>query len=228
VNSTWPTVRHAPAHTDVIAIICVVMDISSPLPMLHPCRRKYRAVPARKTELARAALATHGAPLDLRQRRALILCDGRRSTPELVGLLGADTLVLLQHLQTAGYLEDVEMPAPSPAPPVITRTAPVPEPAPMQIATTRRRSLSAARIYVQGMLELQRAPAAAELRARLVGATGETATVAAILAAISSLPAFTKAGYASRVRERVAEVMPESHLHALASLTLDGDIDAVA
>ncbi|WP_442682587.1 hypothetical protein ACSBPQ_13315 [Stenotrophomonas sp. JC08] len=42
-----------------------------------------------KTELARAALQAHRAPLDLRQRRALILCDGKRSLAELAVLLAA-------------------------------------------------------------------------------------------------------------------------------------------
>ncbi|MET0329578.1 MAG: hypothetical protein ABW163_12545 [Luteimonas sp.] len=182
-------------------------------------------MPVRKTELARTALASHGAALDLRQRRTLILCDGRRTTRELTGMLGADTSAVLRQLQEAGYLEDVETPH---APRVVETTAPAPDPVPMQRATTRRRSLSATRIYVQGLLELQRAPEAQTLRARLVGSTDETAAVAAILGAIAGLPAFTKAGYASRVRERVAEVMPEQHLPALTALVLDGEVEAVA
>ena len=101
-------------------------------------------------------------------------------------------------------------------------------PAPSQATTARRRSLSAARIYVQGMLELQRAPAAQALRARLVGSIDEDATVTAILEAIAGLPAFTKPGYAARVRERVAEVMPEPHLPALAGLVLACETDAIA
>ena len=180
-------------------------------------------MPARKTELARRALASHGSALDLRQRRTLILCDGRRSTRELLGLLGADIVLLLQQLQADGYLEDVDMPAAVPVTAIASST-----PEPPQPVTARRRSLSAARIYVQGMLELQRAPAAQQLRARLVGSVDETATVAAILDAIAGLPAFTKSGFAARVRERVAEVLPEPHLPALAALALDGEVDAVA
>lgn len=190
--------------------------------MLHACRWKPRAVPARKTELARRALASHGNALDLRQRRALILCDGRRSTHELLGLLGADTVPLLRQLQADGYLEDVDLPAPASLPAIA-----VPAPEPVRAATARRRSLSAARIYVQGVLELQRAPAAQHLRARLVGSADETQTVTAILDAIAGLPAFTKSGFAARVRERVAEVLPEPHLSALAALALDGEVDAV-
>ncbi|KPN19534.1 hypothetical protein AO715_05945 [Xanthomonas sp. Mitacek01] len=196
--------------------------------MLPVCRRKCRAVPARKTESAHRALATHGAALDLRQRRVLILCDGRRTASELVAMLGADTVAVLQQLQDAGYLDDVDAPRAVPASPLAAVESTGATTAPSQATTARRRSLSAARIYVQGMLELQRAPAAQALRARLVGSIDEDATVTAILDAIAGLPAFTKPGYAARVRERVAEVMPESHLPALAGLVLDRETDAVA
>lgn len=188
-------------------------------------------VPARKTDLARRALDSHGDALDLRQRRALILCDGHRTVDDLTRLLGTDTPSVLQTLEAAGYLAGLE-PAtatrvrPMPAPPL-------PVPAPVHSAVqspqvTRRRALSAARIYVQDMLDLQRAPEAQALRAALVGSLDEAATVAAILAAIAGLPAFTTPAFATRVRERVAEVLPERHLPALAALDLDDDVDAVA
>lgn len=177
-------------------------------------------MPAHKTDLARQALASHGAALDLRQRRALILCDGRRTDAELARLLGTDTPALLQQLRRAGYLEGPgsahEPPAAGPARPteMVVPNAGAPAPA------ARRRSLSAARIYLQGMLDLQRAPAAQALRTQLVGATDEAATIAAIVDVLAALPAMTRAGYAQRVRERVAEVMPEAHLPALAALEL--------
>ena len=193
--------------------------------MLQACRWKSPSVPARKTELAHHALATHGVSLDLRQRRALILCDGHRTAAELTRMLGADTPALLQQLQALGYLDALDAVAPTPAP--IPADA-VGMPASTQPPTTRRRSLSAARIYVQGMLDLQRAPAALELRMRLVASADESATMTAILDAIAGLPAFTRPGYAARVRERVAEVLPEPHLPALAALVLEGEADAVA
>lgn len=185
------------------------------------------AVPARKTERARLALTHHGADLDLRQRRTLILCDGHRSNSELTRMLGPDTVPLLQRLQDAGYLEGVDAATAS----VVAddgNAASTPNRTTPHAASGRRRSLSAARIYVQGMLDLQHAPAAQALRAQLVGSGDEAATVAAILMAIEQLPAFTKAGYASRVRDRVAEVLPEQHLPALAALSLGNGVDAVA
>ncbi|MDR6991802.1 hypothetical protein [Luteimonas sp. 3794] len=188
-----------------------------------------QTVTVRKTELARQALARHGPTLDLRQRRALILCDGRRTPAELARLLGADTPALLRQLCDDGYLEGLHTPGPATSPLSAADTAAPADATPVaQIAPARRRSLSAARIYVQGMLELQRAPAAFELRTRLVGSGDEAATVAALLAAIAGLPAFTKPGFAERVRERVAEVLPEPHLPALAALVLGGELDAMA
>ena len=186
------------------------------------------AVPAHKTDLARQALASHGAALDLRQRRALILCDGRRTDAELVRLLGTDTPALLQQLRSAGYLEGLEAAHDVPAATAATPTAEVLPTPTTPAPAARRRSLSAARIYLQGMLDLQRAPAAQALRTQLVGATDEAATIAAIVDVLAALPAMTRPGYAQRVCERVAEVMPEAHLPALAALDLTPSASDVA
>ncbi len=43
-----------------------------------------------KTDLARTALQAHRAPLDMRQRRLLILCDGQRDLSALTTMIGAD------------------------------------------------------------------------------------------------------------------------------------------
>lgn len=169
----------------------------------------------RKTDLAHRALASHRTALDLRQRRTLILCDGHRDVAALALLLGPDTPALLRQLREHGYLEgggdeggEARTAAGSTAP-----AAPVPAP-----VSTRRRSLGAARIYVQDMLELQRNEVAQSLRRRLLMAHDEDAIVAALLEALAELPRMTTAGYARRVRERVAEVLPEPHLPALAAL----------
>lgn len=186
-------------------------------------------MPARKTELAHQALARHDTTLALRQRRVLILCDGRRTTGERTRMLGAGTPALLLQLCDGGYLEGLDAPVvvrgPTPAAERATHRGETP--APLD-APGRRRSLGAARIHVQGILELQRAPAPGALRARLVGASSEAATIDALLEAILGLPDFTKPGFAGRLRERVAEVLPEPHLPALAALVLRGEADAMA
>ncbi|WP_140727845.1 hypothetical protein [Pseudomonas sp. Hp2] len=164
----------------------------------------------RKTDLARRALDSHRTALDLRQRRTLILCDGQRSVAELTRLLGPETPALVRQLREHGYLEGGDD-----APGAPSATAPT---AQSGGAPARRRSLGAARIYVQDMLELQRNEAAQSLRRRLMMAHDEPSIVSALLEALAELPRMTAAGYARRVRERVAEVLPEPHLPALAAL----------
>lgn len=156
----------------------------------------------RKTDLAHAALQAHRAPLDLRQRRALILCDGKRDLAELGVLLGDDAAPLIAQLQRDGYLH-AEQPDPAPSP----ETTPVP--------ATRRRSLLAARIYLLDMLALQRHPAAARLHQLLQATRGDADTVHALRLALAQLPAMASDGYVGRVRERLREVLPEPHLAAV-------------
>lgn len=152
-----------------------------------------------KTALARDTLQSHRAPLDLRQRRLPILADGRRDVAELTRMLGEDTPARIRELCAAGYLQDDADEAPPPAP-----AAPVHAPVP-----------AAARMYLQGMLELQRHPQAVELRQRLQFSRDEETAFTTILAALAALPAITSASYAERVRQRVAEVLPEALLPQL-------------
>src|SRR5690606_6321699 len=162
-------------------------------PPMQPC----------KTELARAALQAHRAPLDLRQRRALILCDGQRSLAELAVLLGSDTPMLIAQLQRDGYLHGgVEAPATAPS----AATLPV---------SGRRRSLVAARLYVLDILALQRHPTALQLHRELLATRSEDDIVEALQRVLDHLPALTSAGYARRVRERLQEILPGPHLAAV-------------
>ncbi len=168
----------------------------------------------RKTDLAHQALQTHRGALELRQRRALILCDGQRDLAELSSLLGADARALVDELAGLGYLQVDAAAGPIPA----TTSAPLAAPS----APARRRSLSAARIYLLDMLELQRNEVARLLRQRLQAAHEEATIAAALLGALAELPRFTAPGYAQRVRERVAEVLPEPYLPALQQLQQGG------
>ena len=59
----------------------------------------------RKTDLARTALQAHRAPLDMRQRRLLILCDGQRTVAELTDLLGQEAPAMVIQLVQSGYLD---------------------------------------------------------------------------------------------------------------------------
>ncbi|MBW8773824.1 MAG: hypothetical protein JF596_01770 [Stenotrophomonas sp.] len=175
----------------------------------------------RKTELARTALQAHRAPLDMRQRRLLILCDGQRSIADLTGLLGQDAPAMVIQLVQAGYLSTgtgATAPPPSPAAVVAPQPA-APAAAPVAATTTaveRRRSLVAARIYVLGILEMQRHPQAAALFRDLQQARAENEVLQVLQSAMRILPGLTSEGYCQRVRQRLLEALPLEHCDAFA------------
>lgn len=164
----------------------------------------------RKTDLARTALQAHRAPLDMRQRRLLILCDGQRDLPQLSAMIGAEASAMVIQLIQAGYL--VSTAPAEPAPLAAPASAPGPAPAPAAPPPTeRRRSLVAARIYLLGILEMQRHPQAAALLHALQRARSDEDVIASLHIALTALPGLTSPGYAERVRQRVLEVLPEAH-----------------
>lgn len=185
----------------------------------------------RKTELARTALQAHRAPLDMRQRRLLILCDGQRSIADLTGLIGQEAPAMVIQLVQGGYLETgaPASPPPAPSPPVAPRptaavapamapaAAPAPAPAPAA-PVERRRSLVAARIYLLGILEMQRNPMAAALFRDLQQARAEDDVVKVLQAALQALPGMTSDGYCERVRQRLLEALPMEHCETFAAI----------
>lgn len=175
----------------------------------------------RKTELARTALQAHRAPLDMRQRRLLILCDGQRSITDLTGLLGQDAPAMVIQLVQAGYLSTGTGAAAPPPPPPPAATV-VPQPAtPAAAAATaveRRRSLVSARIYVLGILEMQRHPQAAALFRDLQQARAESEVLQVLHSAMRMLPGLTSEGYCQRVRQRLLEALPLEHCDAFAEV----------
>lgn len=181
-----------------------------------------------KTEQARLALQSHAGPLSMRERRALILCDGRRNLEELTALLGADAPALIGRLHETGYLatdasvkKTLATPAPAPSPGPAAAPAPSPLPAAQrETATAARRSLVGAKFYMLGMLELQRHESAAAHHAQLRASQDPDATVAHLLASLHCLQRTTNASMVQRVRERLAEVLPEDYLPALEKLSL--------
>ncbi|MCF7751903.1 hypothetical protein KQ945_14180 [Bacillus subtilis subsp. subtilis] len=171
----------------------------------------------RKTDLARTALQAHRAPLDMRQRRLLILCDGQRDLTQLTGMIGPEASVMVIQLIQAGYLQSAAEPDParSTAPERVAAAGA----APVAPPTERRRSLVAARIYVLGILELQRHPQAAALLHALQQARSDDAVVAGLHTALAALPVLTSAGYAERVRQRLLEVLPKEQVDRFQTLS---------
>jgi len=172
----------------------------------------------RKTDQARTALQAHRAPLDMRQRRLLILCDGQRDLAALTTMIGADAPAMVIQLVQAGYLVTTpERPEPS-ASATLPAAPATPGGAGSALASSapneRRRSMAAARIYLLGILEMQRHPQAAALFRELQQARLEGDVVDTMQAALDALTQLTSAGYAERVHDRLLEVLPRDHLDA--------------
>ncbi len=173
----------------------------------------------RKTELARTALQAHRAPLDMRQRRLLILCDGQRSVTDLTGLLGQDAPAMVIQLVQAGYLSTGTGAVALPPPPAATvEPQPATPAAAAATAVERRRSLVSARIYVLGILEMQRHPQAAALFRDLQQARAESEVLQVLHSAMRMLPGLTSEGYCQRVRQRLLEALPLEHCDAFAEV----------
>ena len=78
----------------------------------------------------------------------------------------------------------------------------------------------AAKLYLIGMLELQRDESAVAQRKQLQACQDPDAIVAHLLAGVHCLQRIASTSLAQRVRERLAEVLPESYLPALERLDL--------
>lgn len=169
----------------------------------------------RKTDLARTALQSHAGPLSMRERRALILCDGQRDLASLADLLGEDAPVLIRKLCDSGYLTDASSALPAALPDLDAAAAP-----PLLRASGPRRSMVAAKLYMLDMLALQRHDAAIRHKADLQACHEPEDTLAQLLASLRCLQDTSAASLARRVRERLAEVLPEDCLPALESMDL--------
>lgn len=152
-----------------------------------------------KTDLARDTLQAHDGTLGMRERRALILCDGQRGLDDLVPLLGPDAPLLIQRLVRDGYLTG----SPSPA-----AVATAPATPPTTPSAGPRRSRVAARVYLSGMLELHRDGEARQHRDRLQSRLDDDAMLEALADALRFLEGRVAASLALRIRERVLEALP--------------------
>jgi hypothetical protein len=176
----------------------------------------------RKTDLARTALQSHAGPLSMRERRVLILCDGQRDLAALADMLGQDAPAVIRRLCDTGYLVDAL--TPSPGAPSIAALPVQPTPR----ASGSRRSMVAAKLYMLDMLALQRHDAAIRHKADLQACHEPEETFAQLLASLRCLQDTSAASLARRVRERLAEVLPEDCLPALESMDLPASPVAIA
>jgi hypothetical protein len=168
-----------------------------------------------KTEHGRNALQVHSTSgLSLPERRVLILCDGRRNRKDIVALLGADALPLIDRLLHAGYLSS-HGDAPRPA---TSRSEVVKPPAAVAErprAPVSRRSLSISRIYLTDMMQVQRDAQSVSLRARILASPSEDELIYHMMNGLRHLQEVATASYARRVGGRLAEILPEQYLPRL-------------
>lgn len=78
-----------------------------------------------------------------------------------------------------------------------------------------RSSVSAAKMYMLDMLQLQRSLEAASIAVSIQTSTGEDALVEALLEGLAYLATAMKPGMSARIAARLAEILPDSHLVAL-------------
>jgi len=161
-----------------------------------------------KTGKARLALdAVKAGGLDLRDRRILILADGKRTRAELLALLGADSGASIDRLVREGYLAEEGQEGGRRESTELNSLRP-----------HTRRSIVAAKMYLIDMLQLQRTPAAAELRLAIQSTADPHEIVERLLVALEYLLSVATPSYGARVFMRVEEVLPEDLLPRLERL----------
>jgi hypothetical protein len=177
----------------------------------------------RKTEHGRNALEVQSAAgLSLLERRVLILCDGRRNRKDIVALLGADALPMIERLLHAGYLSSH-----GDAPRLATSRSRTVKPqaavaerakaaaAERPKAPVSRRSLSVSKIYLTDMMQVQRDPQSVSLRTQIQASPSEDELVYHMMNGLRHLQEVATASYARRVGDRLAEILPEQYLPRL-------------
>ena len=96
---------------------------------------------------------------------------------------------------------------------------------PVTPSTGTRRSLVAAKVYLSGMLELQRDPEAAHHRGRLQARLDDEALLEALADAYRFLEGRVAPTLAGRIRDRLFEALPHAPLRRMQAL-LDARADA--
>lgn len=197
-----------------------------------------------KTDKARQTLkAGTSGELDLRDRRILILADGKRSADAIAALLGPDSAGSIDRLLRDDYLAGVALtPGFGPVRDRSTafpgllrstgaagrddvdrrRPAP-PSPAidtdPAVVANTSRatprRSLAAAKMYMLDMLQLQRTTQAASARVAIQCAATPEDVVDALLDALRHVLGVSTPTYGDNISSRLAEILPMEALPRL-------------
>lgn len=211
-----------------------------------------------KTDKARQTLkAGTTGDLDLRDRRILILADGKRSADAIAALLGADSAASIHRLLREGYLAGAtHVPGAGPVHDrgvalaglwrstgvardghgdvdrrESARQGPAAEANPAVVAgvnrTAPRRSLAAAKMYMLDMLQLQRTPQAADARVAIQCAATPEDVVDALLDALRHVLDVSTPTYGDNISTRLAEILPMEALPRLDAIR-DGRLAGMA
>lgn len=159
--------------------------------------------------IARDAPATGGATADAGRAPAL--------GSAMTGLLRAATEAVqarTEQIRAATPARSTAIPAPTP----ITEAASPATGEPAPATRAARRSLAASKMYLLDMLQLQRSPEAAELRAMVQCADGPAQLVDRLFQALRMLLGASNRSYGERILVRLAETLPEDALPRLEAL----------
>lgn len=177
-----------------------------------------------KTAKGREAIHTRCSQLNARERRLIILADGKLTTSDLACLTGDDTQHTLNRLLAEGYLIASEVHAApvtqtqAPAPGSVTTQPPTPpQPAPDEeaVLTRSRRSLAATKLYMIDILHLVRSPDAAAHRLAIHTSRSADEVIEAVLKALHFIDAYSGRAYADKVHQQLQVTVPEEHLPRL-------------
>lgn len=199
----------------------------------------------RKTDKAIKALTDRTA-YGPRERQLLIMCNGHRTSHDIVNILGRDALLGLLQLEAKGLLVGVseqaasqrpaavsalqQAPAAPVAPAPTVATAPTPAaPAAVAVAVrppprAKRPSMAAAKVYVTDTLQLQQNDSAKQIM-QLLRATSDTQEIMElILTALDIILQRSGESYTERAVQRVFEVIPDENLEFFADAAIKLDI----
>ena len=164
-----------------------------------------------KTPAAAQALAERAA-CSVRERQLLIMCNGQRSTHDILALLGAETQPILLNLERKGFLTGVSLPQRA-------QTASA-SPAAAKPTRAKNPSIAASKIYVLDVLQLQQNDCAKKIAQSLREATVHADILDSIVTALNAILERSGESYGERVSQRVFEVIPDGLLEEFINTAL--------
>lgn len=146
----------------------------------------------------------------LRERQLLLMCNGTRSSRDIMTLMGHEVLPLLLQLEHKGLVTGVSQ--------TITEAIGIKTvsaqsaPGPALPPRSKSPSLVSAKVYVMDLLQLQQSEVATKITQALQVVSEPSEMMKLILWAVVTILQRSGESYAERVIQRVFEVIPDGHL----------------